>query len=114
MSCNCCNSIIKGANINHPITGKEIKLMPFATCTTNFVVYVLKCPCGILDVGKTIRSVNTRIKEHKNNIRNFKADTYNDTPVSRHFATAKHNACQLKWKVLEVVPKSPKGGDRNT
>ncbi|OCT64610.1 hypothetical protein XELAEV_18045709mg [Xenopus laevis] len=82
--------------------------MPFATCTANFVVYVLKCPCGKLYVGKTISSVNTRTNEHKNNIRNFKADTYNDTPVSRHFATAKHN------KVLEVVTKSPTGGDRNT
>ncbi|XP_041424662.1 uncharacterized protein LOC121395364 [Xenopus laevis] len=113
LSCICCNSIIKGAHINHPATGKEIKLSTYATCSTNYVVYVLKCPCGKLYVGKTIRSVNTRIKEHKNAIRNFKANTYTDTSVSRHFSEARHNVCQLKWKVLEVVPKMSKGGDRN-
>ncbi|OCT93784.1 hypothetical protein XELAEV_18011455mg [Xenopus laevis] len=104
MGCNCCNLIMKGANINHSTTGKEIKLVSYATCVTNFVVYV----------GKTIRSVNTRIKEHKNDICNFQANTYTDNSVSRHFANAKHNACQLKWKVLEVVTKSPEGGDRDT
>ncbi|OCT74436.1 hypothetical protein XELAEV_18033413mg [Xenopus laevis] len=77
------------------------------------VVYVLKCPCGTSYVGKTIRLVNIRIKSHKNAIHNFQANTYTDTSVSRHFANSKHNVCQLKWKVLEV-PKSPKGGDRNT
>ncbi|OCT98103.1 hypothetical protein XELAEV_18010331mg [Xenopus laevis] len=101
------------SNRNHPTTGKEIRLRIFATCTTNFVVYALKCSCGKLYVGKTIRPVNIRIKQHKTTIRNFKADTYNDTPVSRNFAIAKHSVCQLRWKVLEVVPKSPKGGDCN-
>ncbi|OCT78593.1 hypothetical protein XELAEV_18029680mg [Xenopus laevis] len=93
---------------------KEIKLNCFATCTPTFVVYVLKCPCGMLYVGKTIRPVNIRIKEHKNAIRNYKADTYSDNPVSRHFANAKHNVRQMRWKVLEVVPKPDRGGDRNT
>ncbi|OCT85550.1 hypothetical protein XELAEV_18023719mg [Xenopus laevis] len=66
----------------------------------------------MLYVGKTIRSVNTRIKEHKGNIRNFKKDTYTDTPVSRHFFSS-NSICQLKWKVLEVVPKPVRGGDWN-
>ncbi|OCT74448.1 hypothetical protein XELAEV_18033426mg [Xenopus laevis] len=108
MECNCCSSIIKGPNIHHPTSGQEIKLNAFATCKTAFVIYVLKCPCGMLYVG---RSVNVRIKEHKGNIRNFKADSYSDTPVSRHFYKAKHNVCQLKWKVLEIVPKPTRGGD---
>ncbi|OCT91792.1 hypothetical protein XELAEV_18014845mg [Xenopus laevis] len=65
----------------------------------------------MLYVGKTIRPVNVRIKEHKSNIRNFKLNTHTDTPVSRLFDTAKHN-----WKVLETVPKPKeiRGGDHNT
>ncbi|OCU02254.1 hypothetical protein XELAEV_18008015mg [Xenopus laevis] len=59
--------------------------------STFFVIYVLKCPCGMLFVGKTIRPVNIRIKKHKNTIRNFKEDTYTDTNVSMHSDTAKHN-----------------------
>ncbi|XP_041424973.1 uncharacterized protein LOC121395471 [Xenopus laevis] len=113
LGCNCCSSIIKGPNIHHPISGQEIKLNTFATCKTAYVIYVLKCPCGLVYVGKTIRPVHMRIKEHKGNIRNFKAGTYSDTPVSRHFFEHKHNACQLKWKVLEVVPNPVRGGDHN-
>ncbi|OCT98475.1 hypothetical protein XELAEV_18010709mg [Xenopus laevis] len=114
MECNCCSSIIKGPNINHPTSGQEIKLNAFATCKTTYVIYVLKCPCGMLYVGKSIRPVNVRIKEHKGNIRNFKVDSYSDTSVSRHFHRAKHNVCQLKWKVLETVPKPIRGGDHST
>ncbi|XP_041435406.1 uncharacterized protein LOC121399279 [Xenopus laevis] len=113
MNCNCCNSIIKGPCINHPITGEVIKLKSYATCKTSHVIYALKCPCGKMYVGKTIRSVSTRIKEHKGNIRNFKNDTYTDTPVARHFDTVKHNVCQLKWIVLETVAKPSRGGDHN-
>uniref|UniRef100_A0A803K3M7 Reverse transcriptase domain-containing protein n=1 Tax=Xenopus tropicalis TaxID=8364 RepID=A0A803K3M7_XENTR len=111
MECNCCSSIIKGSNIHHPLSGVEIPLKAYATCKSKFVIYVLKCPCGMLYVGKTFRPVNTRIKEHKNYIRNFKKDSYTDTSVSRHFIDNKHSACQLKWKVLEVVQKPVRGGD---
>ncbi|OCT98530.1 hypothetical protein XELAEV_18010766mg [Xenopus laevis] len=74
-------------------------------------MYVLKCPCGMLYVGKTIRTVNTLIKEHKRTIRNFEPNTYTDTSVSRNFLKAKHHVSQLKWKVLEMVNRPPRGGD---
>ncbi|OCT82948.1 hypothetical protein XELAEV_18025483mg [Xenopus laevis] len=110
-NCNCCTSIIKGPNIHHPTKGTEIPLKTFATCSSTHVVYTLKCPCGMMYIGKTIRSVNTRIKEHKNTIRNFALDTYTDTSVSRHFSEAKHHVSQLKWKVLEVVKRPQRGGN---
>ncbi|OCT59779.1 hypothetical protein XELAEV_18000651mg, partial [Xenopus laevis] len=110
-NCNCCTSIIKGPNIHHPTKGTEIKLRAIATCTSTYVLYSLKCPCGKLYVGKTIRAVNTRIKEHKGSIRNFKPGTYTDTTVARHFFEEQHNVSQLKWKVLEVVKRPPRGGD---
>ncbi|OCT67298.1 hypothetical protein XELAEV_18038583mg [Xenopus laevis] len=64
----------------------------------------------MLYMGK-IRTVNTRIKEHKNTISNFEANTHTDTPVSRHFSEANHHVSQLRWKVLEVVNRPPRGGD---
>ncbi|OCT92625.1 hypothetical protein XELAEV_18015682mg [Xenopus laevis] len=70
---------------------------------------MLKCPCGIVYVGQTIRKVKERIKEHKGDIRNFKKDTATDTPVSRHFNMNKHHVSQLKWLVLEVVESPHRG-----
>ncbi|OCU02493.1 hypothetical protein XELAEV_18008257mg, partial [Xenopus laevis] len=57
-------------------------------------------------------SVKMRIKEHRNNIRNFKMDTATDTPVSRHFHNQGHNLSQLRWLVLENIVQPKRGGDR--
>ncbi|CAH2274651.1 Hypothetical predicted protein, partial [Pelobates cultripes] len=46
-----------------------------------FVVYALKCPCGLLYVGETIRPVKERIGEHKRSIRYLKAEVYRDKRV---------------------------------
>ncbi|OCT94808.1 hypothetical protein XELAEV_18012498mg [Xenopus laevis] len=100
------NKLFEGKPKNHPLRGGEIPLKMYAT-----YVYVLKCPCGMLYVGKTIRPVNTRIQKYKNSIQSFEKDSHTDTPVSRHFFNNKHSACQLKWKVLEVVQKPIRGGD---
>ncbi|OCT84599.1 hypothetical protein XELAEV_18022752mg [Xenopus laevis] len=110
-SCVCCSSIIKGDKVQHPTKGNNIQLHSYATCETGHVVYMLKCPCGIVYVGQTIRKVKERIKEHKGDIRNFKKETNTDTPVSRHFYTNKHHVSQLKWLVLEVIESPHRGGD---
>ncbi|OCT68332.1 hypothetical protein XELAEV_18039631mg [Xenopus laevis] len=64
---------------------------------------------GILYIGQTIRMVKERIKEHRNNIRNYKISTATDTPVSRHFQG--HNVSQLRWLVLEKITQTKRGGD---
>ncbi|OCT68805.1 hypothetical protein XELAEV_18040096mg, partial [Xenopus laevis] len=81
------------------------------TCETKFVVYMLKCPCGMAYIGQTIRMAKERIKEHRNNIRNFKVNTATDTPVSRHFNSLGHNASQLRWLILERIIQAKRGGD---
>ncbi|OCT76693.1 hypothetical protein XELAEV_18031894mg, partial [Xenopus laevis] len=104
LNCICCHSIIKGGVVQHPTKGFNIKLQHFATCNTECVVYMLKCPCG-----KTYRAIKERIKEHRGNIKNFKANT--DTPVSRHFNQNRHSMSQLKWLVLDVIQRPRRGGD---
>ncbi|OCT82311.1 hypothetical protein XELAEV_18024832mg [Xenopus laevis] len=111
LNCVCCSSIIKGDKVLYPTKGNNMQLNSYATCVSEYVVYMLKCPCGIVYVGQTIRKVKGRIKEHKGDNRNFKTDTTTDTPVSRHFNLHNHHVSQLKWLVLEVVELPHRGGD---
>ncbi|OCT98369.1 hypothetical protein XELAEV_18010601mg [Xenopus laevis] len=82
------------------------------TCKSTHVVYLLKCPCGLLYVGQTSREVKLRIQEHENNIRNFKENTQTDTSVSKHFFECKHNPMQLRWCVLKEAAPDRRGDNR--
>ena len=103
-----CNAMITGASVIHPHTGKKIKVKGRITCKTKFVVYLLKCPCGYIYVGKTKRELKTRITEHKSNIRNKDEKS----PVARHFNEAKHDICTLRFQGIELVEPLRRGGDR--
>ncbi|OCT95562.1 hypothetical protein XELAEV_18013250mg [Xenopus laevis] len=107
----CCSSVMKSSTVNHPMKGTPIKIKNVFTCETKFVVYMLKCPCGMAYLGQTIRMVKERIKEHRNNIRNYKTNTATDTPVSRHFHNQGHNVSQFRWLVLEKITQTKRGGD---
>ncbi|CAJ0919542.1 unnamed protein product [Ranitomeya imitator] len=54
LNCNQCNNVIKGNIIHHPHTGKRYPINSFFTCDTNFVVYLIKCPCGLLYVESSV------------------------------------------------------------
>ncbi|OCT84619.1 hypothetical protein XELAEV_18022772mg, partial [Xenopus laevis] len=99
--------------VQHPTKGHDIYLKYYATCNPEGVVYMLKCPCGKVYVSQTCRQIKARIKEHRGDIKNFKANTYTDTPVSRHFNQNRHNMSQLKWLVLEVIQLPQRGGDNS-
>ncbi|OCT97610.1 hypothetical protein XELAEV_18009840mg [Xenopus laevis] len=112
LGCVCCSSIIKGVVVQHPTKGNRIPLRHYATCNTQWVVYMLKCPCGKVYVGQSSREVKAIIKEHRGDIKNFKLNTYTDTSVSRHCNECRHNMSQLKWQVLEVVQTPQRGGNK--
>ncbi|OCT86642.1 hypothetical protein XELAEV_18020326mg [Xenopus laevis] len=80
LSCGCCNSIIKGDSFNHSSKGYNIKLHDFATCTTTWVIYMLKCPCGKAYVGKTKHDIRTRIGPLQLSIEIVSATDSEDTP----------------------------------
>ncbi|OCT78244.1 hypothetical protein XELAEV_18029352mg [Xenopus laevis] len=65
LQCICWASVIKGNVVQHPTKRVKIHLKHYATCNTSSVVYMLKCPCGKVYVGQTVRAVKERIKEHK-------------------------------------------------
>lgn len=62
-------------------TTKVNDIDTFITCTSKNVVYLLTCPCGLQYVGRTMRAMNVRIKEHIKNIKKG----FPKHMVSRHY-----------------------------
>ncbi|CAJ0933473.1 unnamed protein product, partial [Ranitomeya imitator] len=110
LHCAQCNNVLKGDTITHPRSGKEYKIHGFFTCNSSYVVYVLKCPCGLLYVGETSQSIRDRVSKHKSTIR------CNNLllPIPHHFAAAGHNISQLKFLILEQFYTCNQGKHRVT
>ncbi|CAJ0955832.1 unnamed protein product [Ranitomeya imitator] len=77
-----CSNIIKGDSFTHPHSGKRFSIKGHFTCNTTFVVYLIKCPCGLGYV------------------------------VPAHFIQNNHTVAQLRYQVIEHVPLARRGGDR--
>ncbi|CAJ0965952.1 unnamed protein product [Ranitomeya imitator] len=107
LGCACCANVIKSSEFTHPHTGKKFNIKGFYTCETNFVVYLVKCPCGLMYVGETIQHVRDRISSHKSTIRLKKTWL----PLPHHFVTANHSVSQLQYQVIERVERPRWGGD---
>lgn len=60
---------------------KEFRIKQFITCNTTHVVYALRCPCGLLYIGRTKRLLRVRIAKHVHNI----SIGFKDHNVSLHF-----------------------------
>ena len=108
LNCINCNALIKGDHFLHPHTGTKMKVRGRITCRSTHVVDLLKCPCALCYVGKTKRELRVRISEHKSSIRNRDERS----PVARHFNSAGHGVCMLRFMGIEVVRSSLRGGDR--
>lgn len=54
--CNCsiCATMITSAQFSHPHTGKMLQIKSYLNCNSDHVIYILKCPCSLVYVGKTI------------------------------------------------------------
>lgn len=103
LNCINCNNVIGGNKLQHPQTGESISLQHSADCNTKNVVYAIKCPCGLLYVGKTERKLKIRITEHKSTIRNNNPNS----SLAVHWNTARHTIAQIRFQVIEeVLPKS--------
>ncbi|XP_041430880.1 uncharacterized protein LOC121397711 [Xenopus laevis] len=108
LHCCQCNSIIKGNTFNHPHSGKQYKIKQYYTCESTYVVYLLKCPCGLLYIGETTQRIRDRISKHKSTIRTGQTSL----PVPAHFRSAGHAISQLKFQIIDSVPVQRRGGNR--
>ncbi|CAJ0938687.1 unnamed protein product [Ranitomeya imitator] len=107
LSCAACSNVIRSENITHPRTGRSYPIKGFFTCNSNFVVYLVKCPCGVLYVGETTQRIKDRIASHKSTIRCGKTWL----PLPDHFIKSRHTVAQLKFQIIEHVPRPRRGGD---
>ncbi|OCT87357.1 hypothetical protein XELAEV_18021057mg, partial [Xenopus laevis] len=108
LSCKHCNSCIKGDSIYHPHKGTIFKIKGYYTCLSTFVVYAIKCPCGLMYIGQTTRQAKERIGEHKSDIKR----KILQNPVAGHFIEAGHFVSQLRFQILQQIPRPRRGGDR--
>lgn len=89
--------------------GRQFNILQFICCSTQFVVYGLKCPCGSLYVGRTVRTMRTRFGEHRRFIEQ-KKDKHS---VPRHFCQAHNGSTQgLELFGIEAIPMSLPEGER--
>ncbi|XP_041424205.1 uncharacterized protein LOC121395238 [Xenopus laevis] len=108
LNCTQCNSVTKGDVFYHPHSGKKYAIKNYYTCDSSYVVYLLKCHCGLLYIGETTQKVNDRISKHKSTIRK----QLTALPVPAHFQEARHTVSQLRFQVIDSVEIPRRGGDR--
>ena len=81
--------------------GRTYPLDHFYNCSSNFVVYGLTCPCGLISVGQTICPLRQRFGQHRRLIEGGK-DMHS---VPRHFANHhKKSTTGLSVWVIEQIP----------
>lgn len=71
------------------------------------MVYILTCPCNLIYVGETTHKKN-RISQHRNSI----STKQPGLPVPKQFLEHGHRDSDLKFMVLEEIPRDKRGGDR--
>lgn len=80
---------------------------------------MLKCPCTLAYVGKTVSPFKKQFQKHRSDIRVALAKTEKgehadpNKPVAMHSVTAKHQTHELRGKVIEHIKPPHRGGDRD-
>lgn len=87
--------------------GKQIQINSFIMSGAQYVVYTLRCPCGLRYVGRTIRTMRTRFGEH----RRFIEKVVTKHSVPRYFSTH-HNestSCLELFGIEAISMQLPEG-----
>lgn len=108
LSCAQCNNVQKGCEFSHPRTSKKYNIQGHFNRNSSYVIYLIKCPCGLGYVGETTQWIKDRISQHKYTIRNNKLDL----PIPSHFALHRHSLSQWKFQIIDWIPPPRRGGDR--
>lgn len=110
-SCRACECGINKTTYITPFTENPIKIKKNLTCRTEYVVYVLGCPCGLQYVG------STKLQAHKRILQHMRAISNNDHayPMARHFKESHNNNLRkLTYFLIDAIPQSKRGGDQES
>ncbi|XP_069465004.1 uncharacterized protein [Ambystoma mexicanum] len=91
------------------LKGRKWVLKHFTNCNSKWVVYGIRCPCGLLYIGKTKRPIRQRICEHRSCVKN----QVPEKPLVAHFRSAHHGVHDIHWFIIEVITAQPRGGNRD-
>lgn len=69
--CSCCGNIVKGdKRFSHPYTEIKCNIKDRFTCSSDYVIYMLSCPCGLIYISEMTMEVRKWIIKHKSTICN--------------------------------------------
>ncbi|KAM4045688.1 uncharacterized protein ACNLHF_009542 isoform 2-T2 [Anomaloglossus baeobatrachus] len=106
-SCKACSYVNKSHSFHSEVTGVTYTNREFINCNTTGIVYLAKCTCPKMYVGKTIRQFKQRILEHIGNIRRKE-----DTPISKHMWEHHRGNCgEISFQGVEKVSESGRTED---
>lgn len=106
--CTHCSHTHNTKVFSHPQTGEKYKIKEFINCMSTHVVYMLKCPCGMIYIGQTKRNLKLRIAKHKAAIRNGNMDY----TIARHYRDRNHGSgASFKFIGIERILPNPRGGN---
>lgn len=78
----------------------EFQIKEFISCVSTHVVYALECPCGLMYIGRTKRTLSKRVSEHIYNI----LIGYRDHSVSLHFRyTVNMTGGCVAWRATRMA-----------
>ena len=107
--CMACNFMHHGKKHFVGKDGRTFNIQQFVCCGTQFVVYGLRCPCGLFYVGRTVRAMRTRFGEHRRFIEQ-KKDKHS---VPRHFCQVHGGSTEgLELFGIEAIPMTLSEGER--
>ncbi|XP_073497333.1 uncharacterized protein [Phyllobates terribilis] len=108
LGCLQCSNVTKGDTFTHPLSGKRFPIKEYFSCDSTYVVYLIKCPCGLGYVGETTQHIRDRISQHKSTIRCRRTML----PIPAHFLAMSHGISQLRYQVIDHIPPHRRGGNR--
>lgn len=97
--CKFCPLMVETKKISLPDLHFETECRSFSNRNTNFLIYLLECPCKSRYIGSTQRPLRVGIQEHVSRIKN----QTKEAPIVQHYVEKQHVPNELKVSVLEVI-----------
>lgn len=108
--CQVCPFVHRTSIFTDALGTKTFEIRDLINCSTSWVIYVITCPCPKIYVGKTKRSLKTRIGEHLREI--TAKGKIPEKPLAKHFSLCHGGSTNgLTVKGIYALKLPPRWGD---